>query len=145
MKNFLELTDTNHTLNNTITVRPYYDKSAPSVIIQHDDFVLYTGTLPEVRSFTFNCNLRDLYSINVSLTYKDEDSEPESAVIVEQFIVDDIPLLPKYMLHSEYDASDDPTTHLDKLGTWCMKFDQPFYQWYHNVSGQGWLFYQNQS
>lgn len=138
MKNFLQLTDTHDQLRNSITVRPYYDEDAPSVIVQHNDFVLYTGPLPEVRTFEFKCNLTDLYEVKVTLSNN-------SAVIVEQFMVDDIPLLPKYMLHSTYDASDDPTTHLDQMGIWSMKFDQPFYQWYHKVSGQGWLFYQNQN
>lgn len=42
----------------------------------------------------------------------------------DQVTVDGIAILPAY----SFLATDG-----------CLKIDKPFYQWYHSVSGQGWL------
>ena len=44
--------------------------------------------------------------------------------IDKQVTVDDIEILPKYKNHATNDV---------------LSIDEPFYCWYHRVSGQGWL------
>ena len=75
------------------------------------------------------------------------EQDHKSAVIVKQITVDNIELIPTY--YTNYVVRRPPlpevnsSTVLKSPGLWSMRFNIPFYQWLHQVSDQGWLFYQN--
>jgi hypothetical protein len=63
-----------------------------------------------------------------------EFTEGSSGVEVELFAVNDFEILPRYKHLASI-----PTNYIDKLGRWHLEIPSPFYTWYHEVSGQGWI------
>jgi hypothetical protein len=63
-----------------------------------------------------------------------EFTEGTSGVEVVKFTVNELEILPVYQ-----HLANPPTNYIDSIGTWAMHIPKPFFQWYHTVSGQGWL------
>lgn len=57
-----------------------------------------------------------------------------SAVEVTEFSVNGYNVLPIYQHRSS-----SKNCYHDWVGSWSMDINEPFYPWYHNVSGQGWI------
>ena len=146
MKNFSEITDIHHNLDCELTLRSEYTDVAPSVTVTHNNFVLHMGKIEDTLKLTWAENLTNTWNIKVHCTSMSEQDH-KSAVIVEQITVDNIKLIPTY--YYNYVARRPPlpevnsSTVLKSSGVWSMRFNIPFYQWLHQVSDQGWLFYQN--
>jgi hypothetical protein len=66
--------------------------------------------------------------------YLKEFVEGTSGVEIVKFTVNELEILPLYQHHAN-----PPTNYIDTLGQWTMHIPNPFFQWYHKVSGQGWL------
>ena len=78
----------------------------------------------------------------VEILNKDYNSDSDSAIEVLDITVDGIQLLPEFVRYSTYFNDKnwtEPTTHLGFNGTWQFIIPEPFWRWYHKVSGQGWL------
>lgn len=74
----------------------------------------------------------DLFSaIHLKCTIFDANA---GALEIRLLSVNGIEVLPKYQ-----HLSTPPTAWLDRNGTWEFAMLQPFYPWYHEISGQGWL------
>lgn len=58
----------------------------------------------------------------------------DSAIEITHADVNGYTFLPLYMHLSNY-----KTCWHDNIGTWKYYIDKPFYVWYHEVSGQGWI------
>lgn len=63
-----------------------------------------------------------------------EFTEGSSGVEVVKFTVNELEVLPLYQ-----HLANPPTNYIDSLGRWTMHIPNPFFQWYHTISGQGWL------
>lgn len=61
-------------------------------------------------------------------------AQGSSAVEITEFSVNGYNVLPLY----QHRSSSGNCYH-DWIGSWAMVIDKPFYQWYHDVSGQGWI------
>ena len=59
---------------------------------------------------------------------------PGSAVEVVSLTVNGLSVLPNYMIEAV-----PPTLWLNTLDNWEYRIDGPFYQWYHHISGQGFI------
>lgn len=81
-------------------------------------------------------------NISVELHSKDYTKDNTSAIIVEQLVIDNFELIPRWTQLVDYvndHGYQDPTNYLGFNGTWKLSITEPFYQWLHRVSGQGWL------
>lgn len=57
-----------------------------------------------------------------------------SGVEIKKLCINGLEILPKYQ-HKAH-----PTTaYIDFLGDWSLVIDKPFYVWYHELTGQGWI------
>lgn len=82
------------------------------------------------------------FSIEIELKNKTYTTDYETAVIIQQLQIDDIDLVPRFDYLANYSNdhnNNDPTSYLGFNGKWTLTIDRPFYQWLHQVSGQGWL------
>ena len=56
------------------------------------------------------------------------------ALHIKNFSVNGLEVLPRYLEHATFS-----TTWLNTLGIHELVIPKPFYPWYHEVSGQGWV------
>ena len=87
-------------------------------------------------------NLLTPFSIEIELRNKHYSLDYETAVIINQISVDNIDLIPQYDYLADYQNdhnNNNPTNYLGFNGKWTLTIDRPFYQWLHQVQGQGWL------
>jgi hypothetical protein len=56
----------------------------------------------------------------------------KGAVEIEKITINDKEVLPLYLHLAE------PKTSWI-TDTWCFEINQPFYPWYHKITGQGWI------
>ena len=56
------------------------------------------------------------------------------AVEIKLLAINGQEVLPKYQYLAQ-----PSTAWIDQEGTWEFTIDQPFYPWFHQISGQGWL------
>ena len=121
MKNFSELLVTRPNLTVVIELKIHGRVSYQASINQH------------IIS-TYTKNVFDLMSpLNFSIQLDDFD-EGTSGIEIVEFSVNGLEVLPLY----QHIASP-PTNYIDKLGIWKLEILLPFYQWYHDISGQGWI------
>jgi hypothetical protein len=59
--------------------------------------------------------------------------EGSSGIEVE-LAINGLEVLPKYQ-----HLATRPTNYIDCLGLWRMEIATPFYIWYHEITGQGWI------
>lgn len=114
----------------------------PLLKISINDDVVYHGNLAHLLEIRRQLPLLQPFAVTVELLDKDYHSNQETAVVIKQLTVDGFELIPQWNHLSTYDndhQNDTPTHYLGFVGTWCLKVDRPFYQWYHLASNQGML------
>lgn len=87
-------------------------------------------------------DLLSSFMIQIELKNKIYDAANETAVIIRRLRIDNIDLVPRFdylaVYRNDHDFKD-PTNYLGFNGKWTLTIDRPFYQWLHQVTGQGWL------
>ena len=121
MKNFLELQDTNSELAVSIRLKI------------HGNVRYYASINSSPFINTVDATLR-LHSAIVFIIQLQDFTVGEGGIEIEEFSVNGLEILPKY-LH----LADPPTNYIDEYGLWRFAIPAPFYSWYHEITGQGWL------
>lgn len=80
---------------------------------------------------TIPVNLFDKISLRINLL---EFNEGSSGLEIVNFSVNGIEILPRYRHLANKD-----TTYIDTYDEWVLEIPSPFYTWYHQISGQGWI------
>jgi hypothetical protein len=80
---------------------------------------------------TIHVGLFESILLEIDLLDFDEGS---SGIEIVDFRVNGLEVLPLY----QHMASR-PTNYIDQKGKWIFAIPGPFYTWYHNTSGQGWI------
>jgi hypothetical protein len=78
----------------------------------------------------------------VKLKNKIYGLNPDTAVVLNQISIDRFDIIPAWTQLAEYvndHDNTDPTSYLGFNGEWKLEISEPFYQWRHQVTGQGWL------
>ena len=138
MKTYSDLQDIDTRLHLHIELEPV---GTPDVTTNINGVANYYPRLSNNIKLDYSINLLDLFSVDIELSNKHYSLEYETAVIIRQLSVDNIDLMP-YTYLAEYVNDHDnnnPTSYLGFNGKWRLTFDQPFYHWLHEHSGQGWL------
>ena len=139
MKTYSDLQDIDPCISISIRLRPV---GLPNIWLRvNNDLIGYTG-LSEVIQLDYRVGLLDNINIVIELYNKHYTTENETAVIIDNIIVDNIEIIPKYSYLAKYVNDHDnnnPTNYLGFNGKWQLTLDRPFYHWIHHHSGQGWL------
>lgn len=119
-------------------------------IKQHLDVeIVITGSLEysllinnKASATNFIHPLLEPLCFSVIVKNKDYNINSTGLVTIESLIVDEIDLIPRFNHLTTYEndrAIGLQTNCLGFNGTWQLNIEQPFYQWLHQVTGQGWL------
>ena len=123
-QNFLDITDTR--LDGQLTVELWVRTHGHTVsVIKLNDWLI------KENHTTLQFDLFAPLLLTIDLV---EFTEGSSGVEVELFTINDFEILPRYK-----HLASTPTNYIDKLGRWHLEISSPFYTWYHEVSGQGWI------
>ncbi len=76
-------------------------------------------------------NLFDPISLKINLL---DFKEGSSGIEIVNFSVNGLEILPKYQ-----HLASRPTNYIDFYGEWSLVIPAPFYLWYHQITGQGWI------
>ena len=142
MNNFSELLDTDHQIKITIRLEVIGDNGFPGASIRvNNDVVEYLRLLESVEHI-FDVPLMDVVDIEISMIDKLYSQDQETAVIIKSIDIDGFEIVPGWTHLAIYDSErglQGPTSYLGINGSWKLSIDRPFYQWRHDVTGQGWL------
>ena len=139
MKNYSNLQDIDTRIDVRINIRPIGQPNL-WVRVNHNS-IGYTGLSDNVQ-LDYQVGLLDNINITMELYDKHYTTEYETAVIIDNIIIDNIEIIPRYDYLAEYINDHDnnnPTSYLGFNGKWSLTIDRPFYRWLHEHSGQGWL------
>ena len=139
MKNYLDLLATDLKLDVCIELAPV---GTPDIVVEIANNTYANSELNVPKKLKYQLDLRDTFSIEIELRNKTYTVEHETAVIIQRISIDSIDIVPKFDYMASY-ANDhnnnNPTNYLGFNGKWVLNFDRPFYQWLHQVTGQGLL------
>ena len=142
MKNFSELLDTDLNLEVKIGVRNISHNGHPGCRIWINKTLLWHGVLDGATTVQAFVPLLDDISVQIEMHGKQYHSERETAVIIDTFDVDHIDVskhVQDIIVYDNDQLVDNQSLYLGFNGVWRTDIPGPFYQWWHHVSGQGWL------
>jgi len=142
MKNFLDLLDIDPTIKIKLILRPIVDNGNPLIRIKHNNNILYNDELH--NSIVIKCEniLMSPINLQIELYNKKYSMTKDTAVIVESLCIDNVEFVPNYTHLINYTNDHnhrDSTNYLGFNGIWELDIPAAFYQWMHEVQGQGWL------
>jgi hypothetical protein len=139
MKNYSDLQDIDTCLKLSIKLRPI---NRPNIWVRvNRDLIGYTALSDSIQ-LDYQIGLLDNINIVIELYNKDYNNIDETAIIIDNIMIDNIDIVPKYDYLADYVNDHDfknPTNYLGFNGKWTLTIDRPFYHWLHEHSGQGWL------
>jgi hypothetical protein len=140
MKKFSDLLATDLHLDLALIAEPV---GIPDVEIWVNQQLIHQGQLLE--SFTVSTQLPLLsgFLILVKLRNKVYSLESETAVVLTKLSIDGFDLVPNFTHLAQYTNDhgfNKPTSYVGFNGEWKFEVTKPFYQWQHEITGQGWLF-----
>jgi hypothetical protein len=139
MKNFLALLATDPRLDLTIGITPV---GYPDTEIWVNQNLMYQGPLSGTLDISTKLPLLSVLSIAVTLKNKIYRSDSETAIVLNNISIDGFDIIPAWTHLARYTNDHgltDPTSYLGFNGEWKIEIENPFYQWRHQVTGQGWL------
>ena len=142
MHSFLETLDTNQLLPVKIVISPIVDNGIPNVTVTINQQALFHGQLVDTVELTTNVSLLDSIDLSVTMQGKEYSAERETAVTIDAFTVDNVELIPAHQLHVDYhnDQNQNVKSHyLGFNGAWSFRINEPFYNWLHRATWQGWI------
>jgi len=145
MKNFSDLLATDLQLDLAMSIDPV---GMPDTEIKINQQLVYQGRLLDTFAISKQLPLRDGLVISVKLKNKIYELHPDTAIVLTRISVDGFDIIPAWTQLAQYVNDhdiDDPTSYLGFNGEWKLEILQPFYQWRHQVTGQGWLLRPNSS
>lgn len=124
IKTFSNLTDieTVHALELKLEFKRHGNCSA-TICINDNWYVDEPGVI--------HVNLFDPISLRVNMLQFEEGS---SGIEIVNFSVNGLEVLPKYQHLATH-----PTNYIDFFGEWSLEIPAPFYVWFHQISGQGFI------
>lgn len=128
-----------------VVLEPITQNGAPDLLVQVNGQNYCYQPAQNLVTVNTTIHLLDNFSLLVSMTNKHYSEKLETAVIVSSITVDGHELTNWYSQCAEFISYQNDQNvdyrgfYLGFNGVWCFELDRPFYQWWHVVSGQGWL------
>jgi hypothetical protein len=143
MKNFYELLDTNPTIELILELEVINHNGDPVIeVILNNERIYGKYPLTSFRRIYTRLGLLESVKLEILMNNKQYNSKQETAIIIKNFFIDNINIIPTYNHLIDYQNDHNintKTNYLGYNGTWTLNIDRPFYQWLHQASGQGWL------
>ena len=145
MKNYSDLLGTDLHLDLVLVLEPV---GIPEVEICVNQQLIHQG--PTIESIVISTQIPLLSQLVISVKLKNKvyKSDQETAIILNKISIDEFDIVPKYTQLAHYINDhnvDSPTSYIGFNGEWKLEIPQPFYQWRHKITGQGWLFHPKMS
>jgi hypothetical protein len=141
MKNFLDLQATDLDIRVSVHALPVLDGGAPWLSLSINDRCCFNDWLEQPITVTSFVPLLEPIDISITMKHKVYSTE-ETAVKINSLQIDQFEVVPRWThlasYHNDHDVQS-PTSYLGFNGTWRLQIPEPFYQWRHRVTGQGWL------
>lgn len=142
MKNFSELLATETVIPVSVAIEPITYNGDPHAWIVINGLTVYRNSLSFPISVTVDIPLLEPIDIEIGMSDKIYNEQAETAVIIKSICIDNFEIVPNYTQWAQYQNERDfnsPTSYLGFNGTWRLSTAEPFYQWHHRITGQGWL------
>jgi hypothetical protein len=139
MKNFSDLLATDLYLDLVLMVEPVGN---PDAEIWIDHQLIHQGQLSQSITISKQLPLLTKLSVSIKLKNKIYSSDSEIAIVLNKLSVDGFDIIPSWTHLAQYINDHDyhdPTSYLGFNGEWKLEIPEPFYQWRHQITGQGWL------
>jgi len=139
MNNYYDLLGTNTPIPVTIELEPI---GTPTVSWSINNNTVEGTVVKSPVTVTNFISLFDPLLVSVTLSNKTYSLEHETAIVIKRLTVDGVDIVPRYDYLTEYindHNNTNPTSYLGFNGKWTLTINRPFYQWLHQVQGQGWL------
>jgi hypothetical protein len=139
MKNFSDLLATDPQLDLVISVTPV---GVPDTEIWINQDLMHQGHVSGTLYISAKLPLLSAFSISVKLKNKIYQSASETAIVLNRVSVDGFNIIPAWThltCYTNDHSRTDPTSYLGFNGEWKLVIPEPFYQWRHRITGQGWL------
>lgn len=148
MNNFLDLLDTEQPqLAVQLMLTAVVDNGIPVVQVLINDIVCYSGSLLDTVTVSNSIPLLSPIVVKIILDNKQYSSTLETGVVINSLLIDNIDMVPVHVDCISYHNDQHENTqafYLGFNGTWQFEINEPFYQWLHRNTAQGWLLYPNQ-
>jgi hypothetical protein len=98
--------------------------------------------LSEKKQWIISVDVLDHIDISIGMRDKIYSAEKETAILIDSIKIDGFEIVPSWTQLAEYINERNftgPTSYLGFNGTWRLSIQEPFYQWKHRITGQGWL------
>jgi hypothetical protein len=142
MKNFSDLPDTDPAIAVVIKLSVVSDNGFPGALIRVNQDVIEYLQLTQSVEHHFEVELNQPIEIEIALIDKQYSQDQETAILINSVSIDGFEIVPGWTHLAIYDSErglQGPTSYLGINGSWKLSIDRPFYQWRHDVTGQGWL------
>jgi hypothetical protein len=140
MKNFSDLLATDLHLDLVLIAEPV---GIPDVEIWINQQLIQQGLISAPVAVSTQLPLLSGFSIMVKLKNKVYTAESETAVMLTKLSIDGFDIIPQFTHLAQYTndhAFTEPTAYIGFNGEWRLEVTNPFYQWHHEITSQGWLF-----
>lgn len=144
MKTFYDLLDTDQSseIDVVIGVSSITQNGIPRCVVSVNDRICYQGHLDQPVEITQIFQLLEPVSIKIEMSEKRYSLTAETAILIDRLSIDGFDIVPNYVHLARYENDHDQdafTSYLGHNGIWHFDTDRPFYQWKHQITGQGWL------
>lgn len=143
MKTFSDLLATKQTLNLSIVLSPLFQTIVPEFSYELNGQTILSEKLTSVLTLNTKLDLLAPINIKIALLNKNYNLDHSTAIVIQRLAIDQLIVNPSMGLYTNDQNFQNPTNHLGFNGVWELDIHQPFYQWLHQITNQGWLFYQN--
>lgn len=126
MKNFYDSTVIKPTLKLDVVITLTPVGQCPCIVLVNNT-PIFDRLLTEATILQTSCPLTNPLNISIIVTRQ----HPEAVMV--NITVDGYPIIPLYRGYAS-----PPTNYLDINGIWTLTIPN-FYQWYHEITGQGWI------
>lgn len=141
MKTFSDILDINPDINVEINIETIEDNGYPNfeVKLNHQNIIIDQQKNIGIKK---TVSVFDPIRIEIVLKDKKYSSTKETAILLRSIKIAGIDIVPKFLHLTEYNNDHNQkihTTHIGYNGCWSLDTGKPFFEWYHEVSGQGML------
>jgi hypothetical protein len=143
MKNYLDLVAINDPgVEIELVVDCIINNGIPDLKISINNREFYNKKINQKITIITKIPLLEQLKIQIKLDNKRYSEVKETAVIIESFSIDGHQMVGNYDAMVNYTNDQNVNYqgfYLGFNGTWRFEIEEPFYQWLHRTTGQGWL------
>ncbi len=125
-----------------LRLRAITEAGWPRAVVSVNGETIYNDVIESSWTCCRELPLLEPVSVQITLQDKIYDQHRETALIVDELEIDYWNVIPQFahLVTYQHDHGIGPSgAYLGFNGTWHWQTHRPFYQWWHDVSGQGWL------